>query len=714
MDGAATPLRLLRRKRCQVALIRGFALSATICLASLSGTSVSVAQESLPAAITPSQSPASINDILAKRGSVTFRQTPLNEVVFSLGQIWGINVVAGAGVDGTVSGVFEDASLAEVLDAVLGANGYGYKLSGRSLIIQTLDKIGADDPNLRRQTLQLPTAISDQEAVVKAAELLLSSRGRLQMIPNSGSVLIIDFEENVQRVTRFFAELSQQATTQAPAGTPPASAPAALSNPNADMPQAVVNNGPRAAYYAPQFTTAQDLEGALTTALGQSASVSLIPNENRIMIIGSSEQLEMAGEIIRTLDIPRPQVRIAALIYDVELRRGEQLGIDWGKTLSINGSFGGDAAAATAGGTTGGTTGGTGGGATGGATDAAASAAATGLAVTLGTLQDTFTLGSVIKALDETRGAHLLADPTITVADRSEANIKIVTKIPYQQLTQTQQGGNIGTTAFEEAGITLTVTPRIARDGTIQMKVRPEFSTLVEYINGQPLIDSRAAETDVRIADRHTLVIGGLRRKQARDAITGIPGLMNIHKIGRLFGAHDSGVSESELIVFLRPEIVTPYQPMDVRGQAAALQGNQQLDAIPVATHCPLVPDCKDHHCVYHHPRPNVNGGSPGHSQYGDFLMIGGDGIESWYDPLPSDASPSFKSQLEPINAPAPLPTVVPTSRSVQQLEPVSAARLPSQPRATQQRTSNVGEHPQVYVEVLPPHLRQSTGEQRR
>jgi general secretion pathway protein D len=636
----------------------------------------------------------------------------LNEVVFSLGQIWGVNVVAGAGVDGTVSGVFEDASLAEVLDAVLGANGYGYKLSGRSLIIQTLDKIGADDPNLRRQTLQLPAAITDHEAVVKAAELLLSSRGRLQMIPNSGSVLIIDFEENLQRVTRFFAELSQQSTMQAPANSPPTTTPSTSNDPNPNIAATIVNNGPKAAYYAPQFTAAQDLEGPLTAALGQSASISLIPNENRIMIIGSPEQLEMAGEIIRTLDIPRPQVRIAALIYDVELRRGEQLGIDWGKTLSINGSFGGDAAAATAGGTTGGTTGGTGGagGGTGGATDAAASAAATGVAVTLGTLQDTLTLGSVIKALDETRGAHLLADPTITVADRSEANIKIVTKIPYQQLTQTQQGGNIGTTAFEEAGITLTVTPRIARDGTIQMRVRPEFSTLVEYINGQPLIDSRAAETDVRIADRHTLVIGGLRRKQARDAITGIPGLMNIHKIGRLFGAHDSGVSESELIVFLRPEIVTPYQPMDVRGQAAALQGNQQLDAIPVATHCPLVPDCKDHHCVYHHPRPNVNGGSPGHSQYGDFLMIGGDGLESWYDPLPGNTmNPSLKSHHDSLEEPVQLPAVVPTSRSVQQLEPVTAAQL-----TPQQRTIHVGDHPQVYVEVLPPHLRQSTIEQRR
>ena len=155
-----------------------------------------------------------------------------------------------------------------------------------------------------------------------------------------------------------------------------------------------------------------------------------------------------------------------------------------------------------------------------------------------------------------------MADPTITVVDRNEASIKIVTKIPYQQLTQTQQGGNIGTTAFQEAGITLTVTPRIAQDRTIQMRVRPEFSTLIEYVNGQPLIDSRAAETDVRVADCHTLVIGGLRRRQMSDAIAGIPGLFKLKHVGRLFGAHESGITESELLVFLRPEIITPYDQL--------------------------------------------------------------------------------------------------------------------------------------------------------
>ncbi len=585
----------------------------------------------------PSSSPnadVSLEELLGRHGSVTFRQTALSEVVFSLGQIWGVNIVAGSDVDGVVSGVFEDAPLSEVLDAVLGANGYGYKVSGRSLIILTLDKIGADDPKLRQKTLRLPASETDEVALLQAAELLLSTRGRMQVMSGNHTVLVVDLEAHVKRVEEFFMDYETQGQRSTSDGRPSVANTTVESSMS---PRSTISSGPSALYFAPQFTAAADLEPALVAVLGDSASVSVVANENRIMVWGSAEQLRLATEVIRTLDIPRPQVRISALIYDVELRRGEQLGIDWGKTLTVNGSIGGGSsttATDTASGT--GTSGSSG-------ANSATAAVATGVAITLGTLKDTLTLGSVIKALDETRGAHLLADPTITVADRNEASIKIVTKIPFQQLTQTQQGGNIGTTSFQEAGITLTVTPRISNDGTIQMKVHPEFSTLVEYINGQPLIDSREAETDVRIADRHTLVIGGLRRKQSRDAITGIPGLMRLKKVGKLFGAHDSGMSESELLVFLRPEIVSPFEIMGMRGTAAAYQGNCQLDHIPIADSRPLVPYCEDHHCVYHHPRPNVNQGSIHESGYGVMEMIGGEGLEI---PLPATVIPGGQVEV--------------------------------------------------------------------
>ncbi len=59
--------------------------------------------------------------------------------------------------------------------------------------------------------------------------------------------------------------------------------------------------------------------------------------------------------------------------------------------------------------------------------------------------------------------AKLLANPRILVLDNETANIAITSEIPYQELTQTSGGGNIGTTNFKDVGVTLKVTPHLTR-----------------------------------------------------------------------------------------------------------------------------------------------------------------------------------------------------------------------------------------------------------
>ena len=58
--------------------------------------------------------------------------------------------------------------------------------------------------------------------------------------------------------------------------------------------------------------------------------------------------------------------------------------------------------------------------------------------------------------------------------------INIISEIPYQELTQTSGGGNIGTTNFKDVGVKLKVTPHLTREEKIRMKVEPEFSVRPE------------------------------------------------------------------------------------------------------------------------------------------------------------------------------------------------------------------------------------------
>jgi general secretion pathway protein D len=187
----------------------------------------------------------------------------------------------------------------------------------------------------------------------------------------------------------------------------------------------------------------------------------------------------------------------------------------------------------------------------------------------------------------------LLADPNVAVLENEDAVLEKVSEIPYQQLTQTQQGGDIGTTAFKKVGITLHVRPKISVDGVIRMEVKPEVSRLTGFTPGdnQPIVDTSSATTVLSIANRQTVAIGGLRQRQDVGEFTGVPYLKDLSVIGRLFRSRDTDVRESELVVFIMPEII-PYDDMPTcRQQLAVETVNCRLDQIPQAEGCP--PCCR-------------------------------------------------------------------------------------------------------------------------
>ena len=148
-----------------------------------------------------------------------------------------------------------------------------------------------------------------------------------------------------------------------------------------------------------------------------------------------------------------------------------------------------------------------------------------------------------MQALDESGEAKLLADPTITVGDRTEASIRIVQKIPIIAADPVENSGVVfSQVQFEEAGIILKVLPRISRDGTIDLKVNPEYSVVADFIENNPVIDSRTADTTVRVADGQMFVLGGLRQKTLVESIRGVPWLKDLKHVGKLFRAHDTEI----------------------------------------------------------------------------------------------------------------------------------------------------------------------------
>ncbi len=552
-----------------------------------------------------------MDQVLQRRGSVTFRDTPLAEVILTLGQQWNVNIVSGADVSGTVSGTFREAPLREILDSLLNVNGYGYRQNGGSLLVLKQEEIGPNNPNFRVETLNLPPYLSGRalEEVLGALKVFSTTSGQLHAVPSNNTIVAHDMPERIEQMRAMLKNLTASPASNHPLGNgqnPQGMSPVGL----ASLPEFEIIT------LRPQFVSASELAKGVEMVIGSQGSFVTIEGEEALMVSGNPETIRRASHVMAQLDRARPQVRITAYIYDVSIGESEQSGIDWSsrfmsQSLDANGIprdvMRNDSGLLTRNVTAsqipnavplGSTT-----------TTAAAAAGATGPQWVFRTLSSNFELNTVIQALDETKGAKLLADPHVTVLDRHKATIDIITKVPIQQLTQTQQGGSIGTTAFEEAGVKLAVTPRISNDNTIQMVVTPEVSVLTGFSNGNPIIDARRSTTTVRVGNQQTLVIGGLRQKTAVETVRGIPGLMKMKYIGKLFRVHNTEMKESELIVFLQPEIIYCNTTGLPREEIALEQQKSVLSKIQVSCPGPHTPDCYDKNCPHHYPRARANRG---------------------------------------------------------------------------------------------------------
>ncbi len=545
---------------------------------------------------------AQLNAKLDEPGSMMLRDATLADWVFAIKQEWGINIVTGVDLQNeAVDAGFEETPLREILAEILFVRGFGYQAVGNSLRIVKLEDLGALRPGF--ETAILPLERLQAIEVEPSIKLLMSPGASVQSIPSSRSLIVVDTPAQIEKIKAHLQILEENARKHGERRAPGGPAGAGVGP----------DGGPEIASPVPvqrtevlqvQFLNAVNIVPTIQAVM-PSGRVAAMEEENQLVVSGPENEVAAVGDLLKQIDVPRQQVRITALLYDVDLEVLEEFGFNWDNQLKGRLNAAGDpqslfalssqnfATTAPA-------------DAAAAATDVATSAATGSLGglATIATVSRHFDMKSVLRALDTTDGSRLLARPNVIAYDRVEAKFQSVSEIPVQQLTQTEAGGNIGTTSFREAGITLTVTPEIMDDGTVKMSVTPEFSVLAGFQGGQPIIDRRSATTTIRLLDGQTTVIGGLVRRNELEVQSGLPHLARMKYLGFLFRDHQTTVTESELLVFIKAEIISTGQPEKERDEAARMVGDDLLNNIPYASHSPITSYCGDPYCPYHHPRP--------------------------------------------------------------------------------------------------------------
>lgn len=170
-------------------------------------------------------------------------------------------------------------------------------------------------------------------------------------------------------------------------------------------------------------------------------------------------------------------------------------------------------------------------------------------------------ISAEIEALQRDGVIRTLAEPTLTAISGENASFLAGGEFPIP----IAQDNDEVTVEFKKFGVGLDFTPIVLSDGRISMRVKTEVSELSSdgavSVEGGITISAlkvRRAESTVELPSGGTLVMAGLLKESYRQAIEGIPGLMQIPILGALFKSRDFLREQTELVVFVTPYVVRP------------------------------------------------------------------------------------------------------------------------------------------------------------
>jgi pilus assembly protein CpaC len=284
-------------------------------------------------------------------------------------------------------------------------------------------------------------------------------------------------------------------------------------------------------------------------------------------LVSSSRAVQIAsaaGKVVNLLDVdvPKadPQILIKVRFASVDRSRARQLGINLfnlGLGNAVGGVSTGQFSPPTISG--GGSSSSSGGSVSGSAGSASFSNEYNLLAYFPG-----LGVGADISALETKGVVQVLAEPNVLATNGKEASFLAGGEFPYPVVSGTSGGTSAVSIEFKEYGIRINFIPTITPRGTIHLQVAPEVSSL-DYTNEAtisgfvvPGITSRRVNTEVELADGESFMIGGLLDKSTSDTFNKIPFIGDIPIIGKLFQSEQRTKNDTELIVIVTPEIVSP------------------------------------------------------------------------------------------------------------------------------------------------------------
>jgi len=288
---------------------------------------------------------------------------------------------------------------------------------------------------------------------------------------------------------------------------------------------------------------------------------------NSLIITADTDEMAALEAVIARLDIRRAQVLVEAIIVEIDVTEGRELGLQWlfandsglygsnisparqGSNAAIAQAIQPEDAASTE---------------IGVRDLAGALSQVPGTTFGWGVVDQNLTMTTILNTLEKQGNTNILSTPSLLTLDNEEAFITVGQQVPFVTGSYTNTGAANGvanpfqTIQRENVGVTLQVTPQINEGDSVVMDIVQEVSSISQQaLSASDVItNERKIETKVLAKDGDIVVLGGLVKDDIQDSQQGVPLLSGIPVLGRLFRSDVVSVTKSNLLVFIRSTII--------------------------------------------------------------------------------------------------------------------------------------------------------------
>lgn len=487
--------------------------------------------------------------------NVVVTEVPAKELLFSLARDTKLNIDVHPNIQGVVTLNAINETLPAILDRIAYQVNIRYKLEGNALIITPdspfLKTYRVDYVNLTRKTTS-SIGVSAQVATTGSSATASGGGASNSSTTTVTSTSNNEFWETLSAALRDLINTTRLSLISK-------DETAARKEEEQRKREYCTSMSSRAGPAAPElFEKCMGQSKQSGSEQEKKDDVFVNPIAGTVTIMAREVQHKLVQQYLDGIQIAaNRQVLIEATIVEVTLKDQFKAGIDWTRALSAAGTGFSIATTTTAG---------------------LATALTSFATIKYQNANDSLT--AAVNLLESFGQTRVLSSPKLMVLNNQTSMLKVVDNLVYFEVkvtpaqisgtgSQTSPATYSTTANTVPVGIIMGVTPQVDERGRVTLVVRPTVSRRTDWAidpnpdlakagvtNRVPVIQVREMESVLQVQSGETVILGGLMQDDAARNSDTLPGLTDTPG-NYLFGRKDRNVTQTELIIFLRPTVIT-------------------------------------------------------------------------------------------------------------------------------------------------------------